>query len=132
MDIIKIENIESKIITIREQKVILDREIATATPRNDVLLDNDLQTKAKQQALIQYNIVIAKKYNETISSKTVIARRNDAAIYSKYKEIATATPRNDVDKKTNESETTIELNFAIINYPKWDLKFKHTVKKGTK
>ena len=31
----------------------------------------------------------------------------------------------DNDLKTNESETTIELNFAV-------LKFKHTVKKGNK
>ena len=31
----------------------------------------------------------------------------------------------DNDLQTNESETTIELNFAV-------LKFKHTVKKGNK
>ena len=44
--------------------------------------------------------------------------RRVEAISTIYKQIATATPRNGVlldnDLKTNESETTIELNFAVL------------------
>jgi len=71
--------------------------------------------KDKQQSLMQYNIVIA--------------RRNDVAIFKNKQIISSYRPHNDaiLDNylQTNESETTIELNFAV-------LKFKHTVKKGNK
>ena len=206
MDIIKIENIESKIITLREQKVILDSDVAdlygVATKRINEALKNNLdkfpdgytwevseterdklvenfdrfnllkhstvypkaftekalymlatilkskiatQTtiaiietfakvkeltstinelstnppKEKQQSLMQYNIVIARRNSQSRNIGNV-------AIFKNKQIISSYCPHNDVivfnDLQTNESETTIELNFAV-------LKFKHTVKK---
>ena len=181
MDIIKIENIESKIITLREQKVILDRDVAeiygVETKRiNEALKNNldkfpngyvwELSDIEKDKLvenfdrfnLLKHSAVYPKVFTEkglymlaTILKSKVATETTIAIIetFAKVKELtstinklSTNPPKDkqqslmqksgeiisellDNDLQTNESETTIELNFAV-------LKFKHTVKKGNK
>ncbi len=182
MNIIKIEDIESKIIIIREQKVILDKDVAeiygVETKRvNEAVKNNperfpegyifelekneldSLRSKfstLKNEGRGQHIKYLPKAFTEKglymlatiLKSKTAI--QTTIAIietFAKVKELtntinelSTNPPKEeqqslmqksgeiisellDNDLQTNESETTIELNFAV-------LKFKHTVKKG--
>jgi len=181
MDIIKIEDIESKIIIIREQKVIIDSDVAdlygVETKRINEALKNNLdkfpdgyvwevsdieKTKLVENFdrfnLLKHSAVYPKAFTEkalymlATILKSKIATQTTIAIietFAKVKELTntinelSANPPKDKqqslmqksgeiiselldnDLQTNESETTIELNFAV-------LKFKHTVKKGNK
>ena len=180
MDIIKIENIESKIIIVREQKVILDSDVAdlygVETKRINEAVKNNLDKfpdgyivelsknewdtmKSKFSTSLQGGkIKLPKAFTEkglymlATILKSKIATQTTIAIietFAKVKELTntinelSANPPKekqqslmqksgeiisellDNDLQTNESETTIELNFAV-------LKFKHTVKKGNK
>ena len=180
MDIIKIENIESKIITIREQKVILDSDVAdlygVQTKRINEAVKNNLDKfpngyiieltknewkmmKSKFSTSLQGGKTkLPKAFTEkglymlaTILKSKVATQTTIAIIetFAKVKELTNTInelsknpPKEkqqnlmqksgeiisellDNDLQTNESETTIELNFAV-------LKFKHTVKKGSK
>ena len=177
MDIIKIENIEAKIITLREEKVILDSDVAdlygVETKRINEAVKNNLDKfpdgyiielsknewdmmKSKFSTSLQGGkIKLPKAFTEkalymlATILKSKIATQTTIAIietFAKVKELtntinelSTNPPKEkqqslmqksgeiisellDNDLQTNESETTIELNFAV-------LKFKHTVKK---
>lgn len=172
------EKIESKIILIREQKVILDKDIAeiygVETKRiNEAVRNNserfpegyivELTNNEKDKLvenfdrfeLLKHSTVKPKAFTEKglymlatiLKSKTAI--QTTIAIietFAKVKELTntinklSANPPKeqqqslmrksgeiisellDSDLQTSESETTIELNFAV-------LKFKHTIKK---
>ncbi len=182
MDIIKIENIEAKIITIRGQKVILDRDVAeiygVETKRiNEAVKNNperfpdgyvfeiskneldSLKSKfstLKNKGRGQHVKYLPKAFTEKGLYMLATILKNKTAIqtsiaiietFAKVKELTntinelSSNPPKDKqqslmqksgeiisdllvnDLQTNESETTIELNFAV-------LKFKHTIKKG--
>ena len=180
MDIIKIKNIESKIITIRAQKVIIDSDVANLygveTKRINEAVKNILD-KFPNGYIIELNkkewdmmkskfstssqggkIKLPKAFTEKglymlatiLKSKTATATTiaiietfaKVKELTSTINELSTNPPKDkqqslmqksgeiisellDNDLKTSESETTIELNFAV-------LKFKHTVKKENK
>ncbi len=177
MDIQKIEN---KIIIVREQKVILDSDVAdlygVETKRVNEAVKNNKE-KFPDGYVIQLNknewdmmktkfstslqggkIKLPKAFTEkglymlATILKSKIATQTTIAIietFAKVKELTStinelsANPPKekqqslmqksgeiisellDNDLQTNECETTIEINFAV-------LKFKHTVKKGNK
>ena len=179
MSIIKIENIEAKIILLRNQKVILDRDVAeiygVETKRvNEAVKNNkerfpdgyifEVSENEKDKLvenfdrfnLLKHSSIYPKAFTEKalymlatiLKSKTAV--KTTIAIietFAKVKELtstinelSTNPPKEkqqslmqksgeiisellDNDLQTNGSETTIELNFAV-------LKFKHTVKKG--
>jgi len=180
MNIIKIEDIESKIIIVREQKVILDKDVAeiygVETKRVNEAVKNNLEKFPDNYRFKltkdEFNILRSKisttKFAKTRtepfafsekglymlatvlkSKKAVDATFAIIETFAKVKELtntinelSTNPPKEkqqslmqksgeiisellDNDLQTNESETTIELNFAV-------LKFKHTVKKGNK
>ena len=184
MSIIKIENIESKIIIIREQKVILDSDVAelygVETKRiNEAVKNNpdkfpdgyiielnkdeqkSLKSKfstLKGEGRGKHTKYLPKAFTEkglymlATILKSKIATQTTIAIietFAKVKELtntinqlSTNLPKEkqqslmqksgeiisellDNDLKTNESETTIEINFAVM-------KFKHTIKKKQK
>jgi len=174
----ELERIESKIIIIREQKVILDRDIAeiygVETKRiNEAVKNNserfpkgyitELSDKERNKlvekfdrfALLKHSVVNPKAFTEkglymlaTILKSKIAIQTSIAIIetFAKVKELTntinelSSNPVKekrqslmkksgdiisellDNDLKTNESETTIEINFAV-------LKFKHTIKK---
>ncbi len=174
----EIEKIESKIIIIREQKVILDKDVAeiygVETKRiNEAVKNNserfpkgyitELSDKERNKlvenfdrfALLKHSTVNPKVFTEkglymlaTILKSKIAIQTSIAIIeaFSKIKELtntinelSTNPPKDqqqslmqksgeiisellDNDLKTSESETTIEINFAV-------LKFKHTIKK---
>ena len=176
--VIKFENIESRIIEIRNQKVILDRDVAelygVETKRiNEAVKNNperfpegyifNLSETEKDKLvenfdrfeLLKHSSVLPKAFTEkgmymlaTILRSSTAVRTTIAIIetFAKVRELSRTinTLSNapdeakqkslmqksgdiisellDEDLKTTESETTIELNFAV-------LKFKHTVKK---
>ncbi len=178
----ELEKIESKILIIREQKVILDKDVAeiygVETKRvNEAVKNNPkrfpvgyifeldkneldslrskfstlknegrgkhvkylpkaftekglymLATILKSKIAIQTSIAIieafakVKELTNTINElSTNPPKEEQQSLMQKSGEIISELLDNDL--KTNESETTIELNFAV-------LKFKHTVKKG--
>ena len=175
----EIEKIELKIIIVRKQKVILDKDIAeiygVETKRiNEAVKNNqerfpegyiiELSVKEKNKlvenfdrfALLKHSVVNPKAFTEkglymlaTILKSKIAIQTSIVIIetFAKVKELtntinelSTNPPKEqqqslmqksgeiisellDNDLKTSESETTIELNFAV-------LKFKHTVKKG--
>ena len=175
---VKHENIESKILEIRGQKVIIDRDVAelygVETKRVNEAVKNN-PDKFPESYLFELNKnefeFLRSKISTTKFAKTRVAPKaftekglymiatvlkSKAAIeatfaiietFAKVKELTStinelsANPPKeqqqslmqksgeiisdllDNDLKTSESETTIELNFAV-------LKFKHTVKKG--
>ena len=179
MSIIKIENIEEKIIIIRTQKVILDKDVSeiygVETKRvNEAVKNNqerfpdgyvfEVSENEKDKLvenfdrfnILKHSSVRPKAFTEkglymlaTIlkSKKAIDATFAIIETFAKVKELSntidelsTNPPKSkqqslmqksgeiisellDNDLQTNESETTIELNFAV-------LKFKHTVKKG--
>ena len=174
----EIENIESKIIIIREQKVILDKDVAeiygVETKRiNEAVKNNserfpkgyitELSDKERNKlvenfdrfALLKHSTVNPKVFTEkglymlaTILKSKIAIQTSIAIIeaFAKIKELTSTInelsenpPKDqqqslmqksgeiisellDNDLKTSESETTIEINFAV-------LKFKHTIKK---
>ncbi len=178
-----IQNIENKIIIIREQKVILDTDVAEIygieTKRVNEAVKNNPERfpegyiieldKNESDSLKSKNSTLKNKRGEhrkylpkvfterglymlatILKSKTAI--QTTIAIietFAKVKELTStinelsANPPKeqqqslmqksgeiisellDNDLQTNESETTIEINFAV-------LKFKHMVKKGNK
>lgn len=178
MHVVKIENIESKIISLREQRTILDRDVAEIYgvetkrineavknnperfPKGYVLELNDDEKNELVENFDRFNTLKhssakPKAYTEkglymlaTILKSEVAVQTSIAIIetFAKVKELtntihelSTNPPKDkqqslmqksgeiisellDNDLTTNESETTIELNFAV-------LKFKHTVKK---
>ena len=177
MNIIKIEDIESKIIIVREQKVILDKDVAeiygVETKRVNEAVKNNLEKFPDNYRFKltkdEFNILRSKisttKFAKTRtepfafsekglymlatvlkSKKAVDATFAIIETFAKVKELtntinelSTNPPKEkqqslmqksgeiisellDNDLQTSGSETTIELNFAI-------LKFKHTVKK---
>jgi len=180
----EIEKIESKIIIVREQKVILDNDVAVLygveTKRiNEAVKNNPerfpegytfeldkneldslrskistlknegrgqhvkylpkvfterglymLATILKSKIAIQTSIAIietfakVKELSNTINElSTNPPKEQQQSLMQKSGEIISELLDNDL--QTSESETTIELNFAV-------LKFKHTVKKGNK
>jgi len=176
--IIKFENIESRIIEIRHQKVILDRDVAelygVETKRiNEAVKNNpekfpesylfqlseeefnDLRSKfsttkfsktrvvpkaftekglymiatilkSKQATEATFAIIETfakvRELTKTINSlSTNPKEKEQKSLMQKSGEIISELLDNDL--VTNESETTIEINFAV-------LKFKHTIKKG--
>ncbi len=175
---IKHENIESKILEIRGQKVIIDRDVAelygVETKRVNEAVKNN-PDKFPESYLFELNKnefeILRSKISTTKFAKTRVAPKaftekglymiatvlkSKAAIeatfaiietFAKVKELTStinelsANPPKeqqqslmqksgeiisdllDNDLKMSESETTIELNFAV-------LKFKHTIKKG--
>jgi len=180
MNIIKIENIESKIITIREQKVIIDRDVAEIygieTKRVNEAVKNNIEkfpdnyrfkltkdefdilrskfstakfaktriepfvfsekglymlaTVLKSKKAVDATFAIietfakVKELTNTINELSINPpKEKQQSLMQKSGEIISELLDNDL--QTNESETTIELNFAV-------LKFKHTVKKGNK
>ncbi len=174
----EIEKIESKIIIIREQKVILDKDVAeiygVETKRiNEAVKNNserfpkgyitELSDKERNKlvenfdrfALLKHSTVNPKVFTEkglymlaTILKSKIAIQTSIAIIeaFAKIKELTSTInelsenpPKDqqqslmqksgeiisellDNDLKTSESETTIEINFAV-------LKFKHTIKK---
>jgi len=182
MDVIKVEDIENKIIIIRNKKVILDSDVAeiygVETKRiNEAVKNNperfpdgyifeigkneldSLRSKIstlKNDGRGQHTKYLPKAFTEkglymlATILKSKIATQTTIAIietFAKVKELTNTinelslNPEKekqqslmkksgeiisellDNDLKTNESETTIEINFAI-------LKFKHTIKKS--
>ncbi len=175
----EIEKIESKIIIIREQKVILDKDVAeiygVETKRiNEAVKNNserfpkgyitELSDKERNKlvenfdrfALLKHSTVNPKVFTEkglymlaTILKSKIAIQTSIAIIeaFAKIKELTSTInelsenpPKDqqqslmqksgeiisellDNDLTTSESETTIEINFAL-------LKFKHTIKKG--
>jgi len=173
----EIEKIESKIIIIREQKVILDKDVAeiygVETKRINEAVKNNLD-KFPADYLVELTddefIILRSKNSSTKFSKTRVAPKafTEKGLYmlatilkskkateitfaiietfAKVRELThtinelSANPPKDQqqslmqksdeiiselldnDLKTNESETTIEINFAVM-------KFKHTIKK---
>ncbi len=178
MSIIKYQNIESKIIEIRGQKVILDRDVAQlygvetkrvneAVKNNPdkfpgdylfVLTDNEKDKLVEifdRFNILKHSSTLPKAFTEkglymiaTIlkSKKALEATFSIIETYAKLRELTqtinelSTNPEEqkqkslmqksgelisellDNDLQTSESETTIELNFAV-------LKLKHTVKK---
>ncbi len=89
-----------------------------------------LATILKSKVAIQTTIAIietfakVKELTKTINELSTNPPKNkQQLLMQKLGEIISELLENDL--QTNESETTIELNFAV-------LKFKHTVKKGNK
>lgn len=182
MNKLELIDIEDKIITIREMKVILDRDVAeiygVETKRiNEAVKNNperfpdgyiielsnndldSLRTKIstlKNNGRGQHSKYLPKAFTEKglymlatiLKSKTAIQttlsiietfakvralsetvkqlsldpeKEKQQSLMQKSGEIISELLDNNLE--TNESETTIELNFAV-------LKFKHTVKKG--
>jgi len=174
----EISKIESKIIIIREQKVILDNDVAflygVETKRVNEAVKNNiekfpegyiLELSKNEWDLLKSKFSTSNKggkvklpkaftekglYMLATILKSKIATHTTIAIietFAKVKELtntinelSTNPPKEqqqslmqksgeiisellDNDLRTSESETTIELNFAV-------LKFKHTVKKG--
>ena len=174
----EIEKIESKIIIVRDQKVILDKDVAeiygvetkrinAAVKNNSVKFPEDyrfeltkeefeilrsnfsttkfaktrtepfaftekglymIATVLKSKKAIDATFAIietfakVKELTNTINElSTNPLKEQQQSLMQKSGEIISELLDNDL--KTNESETTIELNFAV-------LKFKHTVKKG--
>jgi len=176
----EIEKIESKIIIVREQKVILDKDVAeiygVETKRINEAVKNNID-KFPSDYLFPLSKeefdFLRSKFSTTKFSKTRVISKafTEKGLYmiatiiksklateatftiietfAKVKELtntinelSTNPPKEeqqslmqksgeiisellDNDLQSNESETTIELNFAV-------LKFKHTVKKGNK
>ena len=168
MDIIKIEDIEEKIIILRDQKVILDKDVAEiygvetkrvneAVKNNSEKFPEDYKFKLSKDEFAKTRtepFVFTEKGLYMIATVLKSKKATDATFaiietFAKVKELtstinelSTNPPKEqqqslmqksgeiisellDNDLQTNESETTIELNFAV-------LKFKHTVKKGSK
>ena len=177
--IIKFENIESRIIEIRHQKVILDRDVAelygVETKRINEAVKNNLnrfpkgyiidisdseKTKLVENfdrfSLLKHSSVLPKAFTEKGMYMLATILRSNAAVQTTIAIIETFAKVRDLTKTvnalsnnpkgqeqkslmqksgeiiselldndlvTNESETTIEINFAV-------LKFKHTIKKG--
>lgn len=177
-DIIKIENIESLILLIRAQRVLLDRDVAqiygvTTRDINKSVSNNPEKfpagylfelTKEEKTELVEnfhrfhalkHSTVNPKAFSEkglymlaTILKSDVATQATLAIIetFSKLRELSrnvkelanledksrqkTLMQRSgeliaemlDDDLQTQDAETTIELNFAV-------LKFKHTIKK---
>ena len=88
-DIIKYQNIESKLITIRDQRVLIDKDVAEIY---------GVETKRINEAVKNNPDKFPKDYLFELSNK---------------------------EFDDNESETTIEINFAVM-------KFKHTINKTNK
>ena len=176
----EIEKIESKIIIIREQKVILDRDIAdiygVETKRINEAVKNNLEKfpedyrykLTKEEFEILRSNFSSAKFAKTRtepfaftekglymiatvlkSKKAIDATFAIIETFAKVKELTSVInklssnpPKDkqqslmkksgeiisellDNDLQINESETTIEINFAVM-------KFKHTVKKSSK
>lgn len=177
MNILKYDQIEAKIIEIREQKVILDRDVAelygVETKRVNEAVKNNLD-KFPEEYLFQLTDkefkILRSKVSTTDFSKTrvnpkaftekglymiaTVLRSKQATMatfaiietFSKVRELRQTisalsdnpeeekqkslmqrsgdiiTKLIDDDLQASETETTIELNFAV-------LKFKHTIKK---
>jgi phage regulator Rha-like protein len=178
-NIINYKNIESKIIDLRGQKVILDRDVAeifdvvtkrineavknnpNRFPEGYIIVLSDIEKKELVENFdrfnsIKHSTVVPKAFTEKglymlatiLKSKTAV--ETTLAIietFSKIRELSqtinalSANPEEkmqkslmqksgkiisellDNDLQTSGSETTIELNFAV-------LKFKHTIKKS--
>jgi phage regulator Rha-like protein len=180
MDVVRIENIEEKIIIIDNNKVILDIDVANLygveTKRINEAVKNNIDKFPKgyfmdlskdQWDLLKSKFSTSNKggknklpkaftekglYMLATILKSKVATQTTIAIietFSKIRELTSAinqlstNPAKekqqslmkksgeiisellDNDLQTNESETTIEINFAVM-------KFKHTVKKSSK
>lgn len=124
--IIKFEHIENKIITIRGLQVILDSEVAAlygvqTKEINQAVKNNPDKfpkgyilslTKAEKTELV-------KNFDRFNSQKTNDENKKQQLLKKSSEMIAEIF---DNDLANNESETSIEINFAV-------LKFKHTIKK---
>lgn len=124
--IIKFEHIEDKIIELRNQKVILDSDVAAlygvqTKEINQAVKNNPYKfpkgyilslTKAEKTELV-------KNFDQFNSQKTNDENKKQQLLKKSGEMIAEIF---DNDLANNESETSIEINFAV-------LKFKHTIKK---
>lgn len=124
--IIKFEHIEDKIIELRNQKVILDSDVAAlygvqtkeinqAVKNNPNKFPNgyifSLTTKEKTELVKNFDQFNSQKTNDE-NKKQQLLKKSGEMIAEIF----------DNDLANNESETSIEINFAV-------LKFKHTIKK---
>lgn len=111
MTLISFSDIESKIIELRQQHVILDTDVAKLY---------GVETKHINQAVKNnpqkfpegYIITLEKDEWNEAQKKTALQKSGEIM-----------TELLDDDTFSNESETTIELNFAVV-------KLKHTIKKN--
>lgn len=124
--IIKFEHIENKIITLRGLQVILDSDVASlygvqTKEINQAVKNNPYKfpkgyilslTKAEKTELV-------KNFDQFNSQKTNNENKKQQLLKKSGEMIAEIF---DNDLANNESETSIEINFAV-------LKFKHTIKK---
>lgn len=124
--IIKFEHIENKIITLRGLQVILDSDVASlygvqTKEINQAVKNNPYKfpkgyilslTKAEKTELV-------KNFDQFNSQKTNDENKKQQLLKKSSEMIAEIF---DNDLANNESETSIEINFAV-------LKFKHTIKK---
>ncbi|MCD4696127.1 MAG: ORF6N domain-containing protein [Bacteroidales bacterium] len=180
-NIIKYENIESKIIDLREQKVLLDKDVADIygieTKRVNEAVKNNTDrfpdgyvieiTDGEKNELVEnfdrfkklkHSSVTPKAFTEkglymlatilkskTATQTTIAIIETFAKVRELTKTIKTLSQNPEKEKQknlmqksgeiiselldndlqTSESETTIELNFAV-------LKFKHSIKKKDK
>lgn len=169
MSIIKYDIIESKIIILRDKKVILDRDVAeiygVETKRINEAVKNNLNrfpdgyileidknegrgqhvkylpkaftekglymlaTILRSEAAVQTSIAIIETFAKVRELTNTInelsenpPKEQQQSLMQKSGEIISELIDNNL--KTSESETTVELNFAV-------LKLKHTIKKKT-
>jgi hypothetical protein len=179
-DIVKFKQVEEKIITIRNQSVILDSDVAelygVETMRiNEAVKNNpekfpqnyilQLTKKEKEEVIekfdnpkIKFSPALPKAFTEKGLYMLATILKSPAAVQTTIAIVETFTKVRNLSQKINElttvsdkesqkklmqssgelitelldpeiettgTETSIELNFAV-------LKFKHTIKKGTK
>jgi hypothetical protein len=133
MDVIKLEAVENKIVEIRGQKVLLDSDVAElyGVETRDI---NKAVKNNSDKFPVGYTFGLKKsefedlrwKFSTTKFSKTRVLPKafTEKGLYM----LATILKSPQAVKttiaiiETNEKETSIEINFAV-------LKFKHSIKK---
>ena len=132
-EIINFDNLQGRILEIRDQKVLLDVDccgkvkLPTAFPEKSLYM---LATILKSPQAVQATLAIIEtfsKIRELSRNIKTLSNINDKTeqenLMQKSGEIIAEL--FDDDLQTSDTETSIELNFAV-------LKFKHTIKKKKK
>lgn len=152
MEIVKFEELENKILELQNKKVLVDRDVAelygVETKRvNEAVKNNPLRfpdgyiielTKKEKKELVE-NFDRFNKLKHSTSNPKAFTEKGLYMLANTLKQLPKAQMKEQQQKlmqksgeiiadilddslETDESETTIELNLAV-------LKFKHTLKK---